>query len=95
MLHVYTPTYLYVLYIIPFLGAFTKVRKVNISFLFLSLNLPVHLSVHLSVRMQQLYCNCTEFCQFLYWEILVKFVVKIKVCFKLDKISRRFTWMPA
>ena len=48
------PTYLCMLHIISFLGAFTKVRKGNISFLFLPLYLPLHLSVHLSVRMQQL-----------------------------------------
>jgi hypothetical protein len=36
------------------LGAFTKVRKGNISFLFVSFKLPVHLSVHISVQMQQL-----------------------------------------
>jgi hypothetical protein len=66
-----------------FLGALTKLRKANNSFV---------MSVRLSVRMEQLGYYWTDFHEIWYLSIYGESVEKIKVSSKSDKCNWYFTW---
>ena len=69
----------------PFVGAFTKLRKANISFV---------MSVCPTVRMEQLGSHWTDFREIWCLSIFRKSVKKIQVSLKSDKNNGRFTWTP-
>jgi hypothetical protein len=51
-------------------------------------------SLYLSVRVEQLGCQRTDFCEIWYLYIFRKYVEKIQISLKCDKNNGYFTWRP-